>query len=63
MIPKENILTNILNNEENEYLDFIEELGYLPKYYYDSKSMDLNCFKTYILIFAGEYCFFIEIDE
>ena len=37
LISKEQILNNIINEETDEYINFIEEVGYLPKLYYDSK--------------------------
>ena len=48
LISKEFILKTILKDETNEYITFIEEFGYLPKYYYDSKYSNINNFKCYI---------------
>ena len=48
LISKEQILNNIINEETDEYIKFIEEVGYLPKLYYDSKNSNINNFKAYL---------------
>ena len=42
--------SQVLNNESNEYLQFIREIGYLPILYYDSKLSDINSYKDYLKI-------------
>ena len=48
LISEEQMKSQILNNETNEYLLFIREIGYLPKLFYDSKLSDMHTYKNYL---------------
>ena len=37
-----------LNNEKLEYTNFMEEAGYIPKIFYDSKYIDIYAYKNYL---------------
>ena len=45
LIEKDDIIENILKDEKNEYFAFMEETGYIPKLFYDSKLSDIKTYK------------------
>ena len=47
-ISREEMLSDILNNEKLEYTNFMEEAGYIPKIFYDSKYIDIYAYKNYL---------------
>ena len=50
LIEKDDIIENILKDEKNEYFAFMEETGYIPKLFYDSKLSDIKTYKDYLKI-------------
>ena len=48
LISEKEMKDNILNNENEEYLNFMEEVGFIPKLFYDSKLIDINSYKDYL---------------
>ena len=47
-ISQEEFFKNILVDEKDEYKDIFDELGYLPKHFYDLKNIDLDIYKNYL---------------
>ena len=50
LIPKEKIIEKIINKESDENKNFIEELGYIPKFFYELKNININIYKNYLEI-------------
>ena len=48
LIGKNEMINNILKDEKEEYLSFMEEAGYIPKLFYDSKLSDIKTYKNYL---------------
>ena len=48
LIGKKEMINNILKDEDEEYLSFMEEAGYIPKLFYDSKLSDIKTYKSYL---------------
>ena len=48
LIEKDEMINNILKDEKEEYLSFMEEAGYIPKLFYDSKLSDIKTYKNYL---------------
>jgi len=42
------MISNILKDEDEEYLSFMKEAGYIPKLFYDSKFSDIKTYKSYL---------------
>ena len=47
-ISKDKFMDNILPDKNNEYKDFIEELGYSPKNFYDLQNTNIDTYKEYL---------------
>ena len=47
-ISHDEFFKNILVDEKDEYKDIFDELGYLPKHFYDLKNIDLDIYKNYL---------------
>ena len=43
------MIENVLKNENEKYLEFMEEVGFLPKLYYDSKVFNIKLYKNKII--------------
>ena len=48
LIGKKEMINNILIDEDEEYLSFMKEVGYIPKLFYDSKLSDIKTYKSYL---------------
>ena len=48
LISKDQMINNILNNENKEYLNFMEEIGFIPKLYYDSKLTNFDVYRKFL---------------
>ena len=48
LIGKKEMINNILIDEDEEYLSFMKEAGYIPKLFYDSKLSDIKTYKSYL---------------
>jgi len=49
-INKEDMIEIVLKNENDKYLEFMEEVGFLPKLFYDSKVFNIKLYKKNILL-------------
>ena len=47
-ISKDEFFKYILVDEKDEYKNIFDELGYLPKHYYDLKNLELDIYKDYL---------------
>ena len=47
-ISKDEFFKYILVDENDEYKNIFDELGYLPKHYYDLKNLELDIYKDYL---------------
>ena len=45
------MINNILNNENKEYLNFMEEIGFIPKLYYDSKLTNFDNYRNFLKLY------------
>ena len=48
-ISEKQFLDNILIDQNDKYKDYIDELGYSPKHYYELNNININMYKEYLI--------------
>ena len=48
LISTNEMKNNIMKNENEEYINYMDEIGYIPKLFYDSKNLDMTNYKNYL---------------